>query len=48
MISPPLLARESDEVLLIEVTDVTEWHWETTRMGRNETKGHPGEPGRLP
>ena len=31
MVSPPLLLRETDALLLIGVTDVTAWLWETKR-----------------
>lgn len=32
MVSSPLLMREADAPLLIGVTDVTDWLWETTRL----------------
>jgi transcriptional regulator of aromatic amino acid metabolism len=32
MISPPLLLRDTDAVLLFGVTDVTAWHWDTGRQ----------------
>lgn len=29
MVSPPLLVRDSDPLLLLHITDVTEWLWES-------------------
>jgi hypothetical protein len=31
MVTPPLLLRGTDTLLLIGVTDVTDWLWETNR-----------------
>jgi hypothetical protein len=31
MISPPLLLRDTDTLLLFGVTDITAWHWDTGR-----------------
>ena len=29
-VSPTLLLRESDPLLLVSITDLTEWYWEST------------------
>jgi PAS domain-containing protein len=41
MVSAPLLLRETDTLLLIGVTDVTAWLWETSRVAdAPRTDGH--------
>jgi PAS domain-containing protein len=46
MVSAPLLLRETDTLLLIGVTDVTAWLWETSRVAdAPRTEGHgPSRP----
>jgi hypothetical protein len=41
--SPPLLLRDTDAVLLFGVTDVTAWHWDTGRqVDARRTNGQSG------
>ena len=41
MVSAPLLLRETDTLLLIGVTDVTDWLWETNRFaGPRQSASH--------
>jgi PAS domain-containing protein len=41
MVSKPLLVRASDPLLLLSITDVTEWHWESSaRPGDHQRNGH--------
>jgi len=41
MVSPPLLVRESDPLLLVSITDVTDWLWESRPTSTtHRTNGH--------
>ena len=46
MLSPPLLLRDTDTLLLIGITDITEWLWETKRtadlLAREDLENEPG------
>jgi PAS domain-containing protein len=41
MVSPPLIVRDSDPMLLVSITDVTDWLWESKPVASvQRTNGH--------